>query len=126
MKADSAFSSVVLPEPVPPLTRMLRRAATAAASWSWSSAVRVPSSTSSRGPGRTAEKRRIESEGPSTASGGITTWTREPSSSRASTIGLSSSTRRPSGVRIRSIASRSACSEGNATSVRSIRPARST
>ena len=38
MKAESAFSSVVLPEPVPPLIRMLRRAPTAAASWSRSSA----------------------------------------------------------------------------------------
>ena len=37
MKAESALSSVVLPDPVPPLTRMLRRAPTAAASWSWSS-----------------------------------------------------------------------------------------
>ena len=126
MKADRALSSVVLPEPVPPLTRMLRRAATAAASSSWSSSVSVPSSTSSVGPGRAAEKRRIDSEGPSTASGGMTTWTREPSSSRASTIGLSSSTRRPSGARIRSIASRSDCSEAKRTSVGSMRPRRST
>ena len=51
-------------------------------------------------PGGSAPKRRIESAGPSIASGGITTLTREPSASRASTIGLSSSTRRPSGARI--------------------------
>ena len=126
MNAESAFSRVVLPEPVPPLTRTLRRAPTAAASWSCSSSVSVPSSTSSLGPGRAAEKRRIDIVGPSTASGGITTWTREPSSSLASTIGLSSSTRLPSGVRIRSIASLSAPSEGKRTPVRSIRPWRST
>ena len=40
-------------------------------------------------------KRRIESIGPSSATGGITQLTREPSGSRASTIGLDSSTRRP-------------------------------
>ena len=66
---------------------------------------------------RAASKRRIESAGPSTESGGMTTLTREPSASRASAIGLSSSTRRPSGARIRSIASRSARSESNRTSV---------
>ena len=78
----------------------------------------MPSSISSRGPGRDeAEKRRIDIDGPSTESGGITTWTREPSSNRASTIGLSSSTLRPSGVRILSIVSRSDCSDGNETSV---------
>ena len=63
------------------------------------------------GVGARAVKRRIESAGPSTESGGITTLTREPSASRASTIGLSSSTRRPRGARIRSIASRSASSD---------------
>src|SRR3954454_8620131 len=120
MNAERAFRSVVLPEPVPPLTRMLRRAPTAASSWSWRPSVSVPSSTSSRGPGLAAANRRIETVGPSTASGGMTTWTREPSSRRASTIGLSSSTRRPSGVRIRSIASRSAPSLAKLTSVRSI------
>ena len=73
-----------------------------------------------------AENRLIDSEAPSTARGGTITFTREPSSSRASTIGLSSSTRRPSGVRIRSIVSRRACSSRNRTSVRSSTPPRST
>ena len=45
------------------------------------------------------------------------TLTREPSASRASTIGLSSSTRRPSGARMRSIALRSSSSSAKATSV---------
>ena len=39
--------------------------------------------------------RRIESAGPSSASGGMMALTREPSASRASTIGLDSSMRRP-------------------------------
>jgi len=49
----SALSRVVLPEPVPPLTRMLRRPATAAASELICAALSVPSATSSSGPGRT-------------------------------------------------------------------------
>jgi hypothetical protein len=52
--------------------------------------------------------------GPSSASGGITTFTREPSGRRASHSGSASSTRRPSGARIRSIAWRSSPSEANA------------
>jgi hypothetical protein len=44
---------------------------------------------------RTAPKRRIDTSGPSTASGGMIAFTREPSGRRASTIGLDSSTRRP-------------------------------
>ncbi len=86
----------------------------------------MPSATSSPGPGRLAPKRRIESAGPSIASGGITTLTREPSARRASTIGLSSSIRRPSGARMRSIALRSSSSSGKQTPAGSIRPPRST
>ena len=40
-------------------------------------------------------KRRIESSGPSTATGGIAALTRDPSGRRASTSGEDSSTRRP-------------------------------
>ena len=126
MKLESAFSRVVLPEPVPPLTTTLRRSDTAVANDSSWPSVRVPDSTSCRGPGRRTPKRRIERTGPSTASGGITTLTREPSASLASTIGLSSSTRRPSGARIRSIAFRSCSSSANRVSAGSIRPRRST
>ena len=117
MQAESALSRVVLPDPVPPETRMLRRARTASASRSRSSARQgARRRPARRGPGARAAKRRIDSAGPSTASGGITTLTREPSASRASAIGLSSSTRRPSGARIRSIASRSARSDSKRTS----------
>ena len=41
------------------------------------------------------EKRRIESSGPSTASGGMMALTRDPSLKRASTMGVDSSMRRP-------------------------------
>jgi hypothetical protein len=40
-------------------------------------------------------KRRIDIEGPSSASGGMMAFTRDPSGRRASTIGEDSSTRRP-------------------------------
>ena len=51
MKLESALSRVVLPEPVPPLIRMLRRSPTAASSRSRCAGLSVPSSTSSAGPG---------------------------------------------------------------------------
>ncbi len=50
-----------------------------------------------------APKRRIDSTGPSIASGGMIALTREPSGRRASTIGLDSSTRRPTRLTMRSI-----------------------
>ena len=126
MNEDSAFSVVVLPDPVPPLTRTFSRARTAAASSSRSGADHVPTATRSSGVKPARRKRRIVSTGPSTASGGMMTLTREPSGSRASTSGSASSTRRPSGARMRSIACRRSASVSNATPASSIRPARST
>ena len=52
---------------------------------------------------RVRSKRRIETQAPSKASGGIIALTREPSSNRASTIGHVSSTRRPTLDTIRSM-----------------------
>ena len=82
-----------MPDPVPPQTTMLRRSRTA--------------SRSSRGDvGReqnaargiaSAPNRRMVMQGPSTANGGTTALTREPSGKRASTNGEERSTRRPSG-----------------------------
>ncbi len=115
MKLDSAFSVVVLPEPVPPQTSMLARARTARARKSSSGRVSVPLATRSSGVKPRRRKRRIVSTGPSSASGGITTFTREPSGRRASHSGSASSTRRPSGARIRSIASRRSRSLANRT-----------
>ena len=123
---ESALSVVVLPEPVPPLTRMLRRARTARASRSRSGGSHVPAATRSSALIPRARKRRTVRIGPSGASGAMTTFTREPSGSRASHSGSASSTRRPSGARMRSIASRSSAADAKRTSVRSRRPARST
>ena len=106
-KLDSALSVVVLPEPVPPQTRIVARARTARARKSSSGRVSVPLATRSSGENPARRKRRIVSAGPSSASGGSTTLIREPSGNRASASGSASSARRPSGARIRSIASRS-------------------
>ena len=114
MKDESALSSVVLPEPVPPQTSRLQRRRTARASSSASGAVSVPLATRSSGVKPRRRKRRIVSTGPSSASGGITTFTREPSGRRASHSGSASSTRRPSGARMRSIAWRSSPVAGEA------------
>ena len=80
MNDDSALSVVVLPEPVPPQTSIVARARTARARKSSSGrrrASRSPTRSSGVKPRR--RKRRIVSAGPSSASGGITTFTREPS-----------------------------------------------
>ena len=65
--------------------------------------VRARKATSFSALSRSAGKRRIDRSGPSTASGGITALTREPSGRRASTIGELSSIRRPTPLTIRSI-----------------------
>ena len=98
---DRALSSVVLPEPVPPEIRMLRRTRAAIFStmaicgdrFLWRSMMsRVIFCL---------ENFRIEMVGPSRASGGMMMLTRDPSSSRASTNGVDSSTRRPIRVTMR-------------------------
>ena len=66
------------------------------------------------------------SEGPVMASGGMMALTREPSGSRASTIGLDSSIRRPVWATIRSITCSRCRSDANWISVSSMLPARST
>ena len=70
MKLESALSSVVLPEPVPPQTSRLQRRRTARPSSSASGAVSVPFSTSSSGLNPRRRKRRMVRTGPSSASGG--------------------------------------------------------
>ena len=126
MNPPRALSVVVLPEPVPPQTRMLQRLRTAPARNSSRGVVSVPAATSSSPVKPRRRKRRIVSAGPSTASGGMTTLTREPSGSRASASGDASSTRRPAGASTRSITSRSCASVAKAMAVASRRPARST
>ena len=89
---------MVFPAPVPPLTRMFSRSATAVSSIRTSGSGAIAAS----GTGST-RKRRTVRHGPSTASGGMIALTREPSTSRASTRGDDRSTRRPSGATIRAI-----------------------
>ena len=89
------LSIVVLPEPVPPQTRRLSRARTTAWRNSAISVVSVPLRSRSSMVSGWRPKRRMDKTGPSTASGGMIALTREPSGSRASTIGEDSSTRRP-------------------------------
>ena len=85
IRRDSAFSSVVLPEPVPPEMRMLSRARAAICSTvrhRRRSARR--SSIRRRGRSLCLANLRIEMQGPSSASGGKMMLTRQPSGRRAS------------------------------------------
>ncbi len=82
---------------------MFRRAFTAASSSSIMPAVIALRSTRSGGISLSVENRRIDSSGPSTASGGMIAFTREPSLRRASTMGVDSSTRRPTWLTILSM-----------------------
>jgi hypothetical protein len=95
MNQESAFSRVVFPAPVPPDTMIFSLAFTPASSSRIMPRVKANLSTRSSGIRRSLPKRRIDSSAPSTASGGMMALTREPSLSRASTMGLDSSTRRP-------------------------------
>lgn len=87
MNADKALSKVVLPEPVPPEIKTLRRPSTTASSSLDISGVRLPNSTSRSMPMGVRENFRIETKGPSTAKGGMMALIREPSARRASTMG---------------------------------------
>ena len=94
---------VVLPEPVPPEMMRLSLAVTAPFNRSIMPCVMDFFATRSSGISLSVPKRRIDSNGPSTASGGIIALTREPSESLASTMGEDSSTRRPTCETILSI-----------------------
>ena len=98
------LSSVVLPEPVPPVIRHVepraarRRSGTGPARATACRARAGRRSTSAR-----RRKRRIERIGPSSAAGGMIALTREPSGRRASTSGVDSSMRRPTREMMRSM-----------------------
>ena len=111
------MSVVVLPEPVPPEMRTLRRPRTQASTKLHSTGVKVPNATRSRAVSGSAENLRIVSRDPSTAMGGMTTLTRLPSCRRASHSGLDSSTRRPTAETILSMTRRRWASSQKATSV---------
>ena len=123
---DSTFSSVVLPEPVPPEITMSNRPRMHAARKLATCGVRVPKLIRSSAVYGSAENLRTVSAAPSMAIGGTTALTRLPSGSRASTIGLASSTRRPIRETIRSITRRRWLSSVNAASTAWIWPKRST
>ena len=92
---ESAFSIVVLPEPVPPEMTMLKRLAPAILSVvAIRSLIDPPRAIMSSVIGL-AENLRIEMAVPRSDSGGTITLTREPSARRASASGVVWSTRRP-------------------------------
>ena len=85
---------------------MLSRPRTQARSTSRTAGVNVPKAMRSRSVNGSAENLRMVSMLPSSAIGGMTALTREPSGRRASTIGCASSTRRPTRPTILSIVRR--------------------
>ena len=95
MNCVRQFSSVVLPEPVPPETMVLTRQRPRILSTSAPSSVIEPNLTRLASRSLSFLNLRMVSEGPSSESGGAITLTREPSGRRASQIGDDSSTRRP-------------------------------
>ena len=103
MNDERTLRVVVLPEPVPPETKMFRRASTQARRKSNMSAVAVPNRIRSSTVNGEAENLRMVMTGPTRDSGGMMALTREPSVRRASTIGDDSSTRRPIGAMMRSM-----------------------
>ncbi len=125
-KEESTLRKVVLPEPVPPLTMQLSRASTAALRNSITGAGTAPILIRSSVVRRFLPNRRIVIDAPSIATGSMIALTREPSGSRASTIGDDSSMRRPSGVMMRSMINRSCCASVKCFVVGSMRPRRST
>ena len=82
---------------------MLMRAFTAEDSTSIISAEMLFSCTSWLAASGPVPKRRMDNDGPSSASGGMMAFTREPSGRRASTIGEDSSTLRPTRDTMRSM-----------------------
>ena len=126
MKLDRMLSRVVLPDDVPPETRMLSRLRTAIRRNSIISGLALPIVSRSAGRSLSRENLRMVMQGPSRANGGSTTLTREPSRSLASTIGELSSTRRPTVLTMRSITCRSWAALSKTIGLKLTRPARST
>ena len=125
MNEDRQLRSVVFPEPVPPETRMLSRERTMARSTATISGVSVPRRIRSSTVSALRPKRRMESSGPSRASGGMMAFTREPSGRRASTMGELSSMRRPTRDTMRSMICSRCWSSRKMTGVGSSLPSRS-
>ncbi len=122
MKQERIFKSVVLPAPVPPEIRMLSRLLTAPCRNCIICRLIELLAMRSSMLRMSVRKRLIESIGPSSATGGIMALTREPSGSRASTMGDASSTRRPTAERMRSMMSMRCSSSLKRVSVNSSLP----
>ncbi len=125
MKFDSTFSIVVFPVPVPPTTTMLILPRTQASRKTAASMVSEPRLMRSCIKNARSGNFRMVSTGPRRASGGTMALIRDPSASRASTMGDASSTRRPTPCTMRSMIRRYWCGEVNTISLRSILPLRS-
>ena len=125
MNEDSTFRKVVLPDPVPPETKTFRRASMQHRRNSNISGVDVPKPIRFSTVYGVFENFRTVMTGPMSESGAMIAFTREPSGSRASTLGLVSSMRRPSGVMIRSMILRTCSSFRKYESTFRILPLRS-
>ena len=117
---------MVFPAPVPPEIRILIRALTMQTRVSSIASVSVRFSIMLRDVMGSRPKRRMDRTGPSSASGGMMAFTREPSARRASTIGELSSTRRPTRDTMRSMICIKCASSLKLSPVISSFPARST
>ena len=102
MKAESALSIVVLPEPVPPEMMRFTLETTEARRKPAAASLMLPMRIRSSTPKRSFWNLRMVITGPPTAIGESTMFTREPSGRRASTIGEDSSRHRPTGATMRS------------------------
>ena len=105
-KLLSTLRSVVFPEPVPPEMMMFFRTATQTARNRTMSGEMEPKRTRSPALSGVLENLRMVMEGPTSESGGMMAFTREPSGNRASTMGELSSMRLPRGATMRSMAAR--------------------
>ncbi len=111
---------------VPPLINTFRRSSTNPRMRSASSLEIAPRAIRSSNRKGDAPKRRIVISAPSTAIGGRTTLTRDPSGRRASTIGVASSMRRPQAATSRTAVCRNSSASRKRVSTRRIRPSTST
>ncbi len=123
---SSAASRVVLPVPVPPVTKKASRAATSAAISRTPSEGSAPRSANSASEYAVGRSTRSDRHVPRGAIGGNTACSRVPSASRASTHGWASSRRRPAALASRVANSRSAASSPKPTPARTSPAPRST
>ena len=103
MNEDNTFRVVVLPEPVPPDTRIFNLAWTHAFKKSAISRLKVPNWIKFSTDITELANFLIVTHGPFKDNGGMMIFTRDPSAKRASTNGEASSILRPSGRRILSM-----------------------